>query len=292
MPPIAVLAGTWRFDPAAALLLALAAAGYGAGVHRVVKSGGRWPRRRTLSFCLLGLGSYLVASFGFLGVYSPDLRWAFAIRTAALLMVVPGLAALGRPLALARAAMPPGRARRLCSLLLGRPLRLLGHPLVGPVVCMGLFALMLTPAAGYARTSPGAETLLTLALPLLGLALILPTTDAAHARYSPLMVLELLFVFIELMADAIPGIALRLNTAILDRVPAAAGTAPGWLHPSPLHDQHLAGDWLWFICEMADLPLHVLLVLRYLRSDAREARRLDALSDEEMDALAEAHLHR
>ncbi|KHL05282.1 hypothetical protein LK10_01620 [Sinomonas humi] len=269
----------------------MGAAAYGAGVRRIGKSGGRWPKRRTLSFGLLGLGSYLATACGFLGVYSPDLRWAFAIRVAVLLLVVPGLIALGRPLALARAAMPWGPARRLCSLMLGRPLHLLGNPLVGPLVCMGLFALMLTPAAGYARTTPAAETLLTLALPILGLALLLPATDTAHARYSPLMVLELLFIFIELMADAIPGIALRLNTAILDRVPAAAGSSPAWLHPSPLHDQHLAGDWLWFICEMADLPVHVLLIARYLRSDAKEARRLDALSDDEMEALAEAHLH-
>ena len=70
-------------------------------------------------------------------------------------------------------------------------------------------------------------------------------------------------------------------------VTVVAGT--GWW-PNPLHDQHLAGDLLWFIAEAADVPVLILLLLRWARRDRAEAADFDALTDAERDALVQAHL--
>ena len=100
-----------------------------------------------------------------------------------------------------------------------------------------------------------------------------------------------LFKRAELVLDAIPGLLLRLNDGILDHAPAIVGRLPLWF-PTPLHDQHLSGDLLWFIAEVADVPVLVLLFVRWMRLDRREGKRLDDLSDEEMAERTRDHLSR
>jgi putative membrane protein len=56
--------------------------------------------------------------------------------------------------------------------------------------------------------------------------------------------------------------------------------------PSPLRDQQLGGDLLWCIGEAVDVPFLVLLVVQWVRSDARDAARVDAgLDAMEFDAM-------
>jgi cytochrome c oxidase assembly factor CtaG len=68
-----------------------------------------------------------------------------------------------------------------------------------------------------------------------------------------------------------------------------AGPHPEWW-PSPLRDQQLSGDLLWFIAELADVPVLIILFIRWSRVDKREAKSFDDLTDEEMDALTQEHL--
>ena len=66
-PPFLVFLTTWSFDPAAAVMLVAAAALYLGGVLSLRRRGHHWPARLTWMYLLLGLGSYAVISFGFLG---------------------------------------------------------------------------------------------------------------------------------------------------------------------------------------------------------------------------------
>ena len=93
------------------------------------------------------------------------------------------------------------------------------------------------------------------------------------------MAIGFLIAFLELFADAIPGILLRLHHGVIG---AAAGlsTLPTWV-PSPLRDQQLSGDVLWFLGEAIDLPFLAWLVVRWIRADAREAAVVDARLDAE-----------
>jgi len=78
-------------------VLVAAAVLYLGGVRSLRRRGHHWPARLTSMYFVLGLGSYAVISFGFLGAESHELRWAFTTRIALLLFVVPGLVSLGRP---------------------------------------------------------------------------------------------------------------------------------------------------------------------------------------------------
>jgi cytochrome c oxidase assembly factor CtaG len=169
------------------------------------------------------------------------------------------------------------------------PVRLFGNAVFAPIFALAAFSVFLTPIAGNLRESPLAGAILTVAVPIVGLLMVLPIVEHTTQRTSFFITVEFLLVFVELVIDAIPGILMRLNGSVLDGVGPVLGSLPDWF-PNPLHDQHLAGDFLWFIAEVADLPVLILLFVRWSRVDRREAKDLDDLSDEEMDALTREHL--
>lgn len=288
MPPLSALAAT-TFDPVAALIVIVAAALYGAGVTAVRRRGGAWPARRTVAFAVLGLGSYAAVSFGFLGALSPVLRWAFAVRISLLLLVVPALVALGRPVPLMRQALGDRGRRRLEAVLATRAVRLLGTAAVAAIIPLGVFGLLLTPLAA-ARVSAVGEGVVSSVLPLVGLIATIALGEDRTNRTGAFFTAEFLIAFVELVVDAIPGIVMRLSTTVLDGIPHVTAAAL-WI-PSPLRDQQLAGDLLWLVAECGDIPALVLLFLRWQRSDRREARSFDDLSEEEYAAMAMQHLER
>lgn len=261
---------------------------YLGGIVRLGRRGHRWPARFTVAF-LSGLAAYAVVSFGFLGAESTGLRWAFTTRIALLLFVVPALVAVGRPVALARVALGPAGRRRVDAAMRSLPVRAVGNAIVAPVFACAVFVVFLTPVAAVLRESPWSQAAFSVLTPLAGLLLVLPIAAHSVIRTGFFVTVEFLLAFVELVLDAIPGLLLRLNDTVLDHAPAVAGAVPGWF-PHPLHDQHLSGDLLWFIAEVADVPVLVLLFLRWMRLDRREGRRLDELSDEEMEELTRQHL--
>ena len=260
---------------------------YALGMRRAAARGVHWPPARAVLFFTLGLGSYAVIELGFLGTWSTDLRWAFVARIALLLMAVPGLISLGRPLELLRAGLSPAGQRRLDAALDGRVFRVLGNAMFATIFVAAAFCVFLTPLAGVLRTSPAIGEAVGVVALMIGLLLVVPLMALTGVHTSTFLAVEFLLAFVELVIDSIPGILLRLNDNVVDGVAAATGA--GWW-PNALHDQHLAGDLLWFIAEVADVPILILLLVRWGRRDRVEAAGFDALTDEEHDALVQAHL--
>ena len=291
-PPIPVFLSTWQFAPVPAIVIVLAAALYLAGVARAARRGIQWPVRFTVLFFVLGLGSFAVVEFGFLGAYSHDLRWAFSTRIALLLFVVPGCISTSRPIGLLRASLGEVGAARIDRVLRTRLLKLFGNAIFATIFSALVFSVFLTPAAWVLRGTPVLTTAMGIIIPILGLMMVLPLIEDAAGRTSLFITIEFLLAFVELVIDAIPGIVLRLNDAILDQGPrigpAIASAASWW--PSQLHDQHLSGDFLWFIAEISDGPILVVLFLRWTRSEKREEKKYDDLTDEQLDELTRQHL--
>jgi cytochrome c oxidase assembly factor CtaG len=255
----------------------------------VRRRGEHWSNLRVAGFYLLGVASFVVVNLGFLGVYSHDLRYAFSTRTALLLFVVPALIALGRPLGLARQALTGTALDRLERFVESRPVRILGNAMVSPLVAVVIFSMFLTPISGILRQSELGQAGITVLVPALGLLLVIPLIEDVGSRTGFFVTVEFLLAFVELVVDAVPGIALRVSTHILDGVAAVQTVHPAWF-PSPLRDQQLSGDLLWFIAEIGDIPVLILLFIRWSRVDRTEAKKFDDLSDEEMDALTQEHL--
>ncbi|WP_022882938.1 cytochrome c oxidase assembly protein [Gryllotalpicola ginsengisoli] len=295
-PSIPQFLGTWSFDPVAAGAIVVAAVLYGYGVVVARRHGHPWRLWHTLAFYLLGLGSFAWIQFGFLGTWSHDLRWAFTTRVAFLLFLTPMLMALGAPLTLARAALTGRALAALEALMRSLPVRLMGNAIFAPLLALAGFSLFLTHLAAPLRLDEGWAVAITLLVPLGGLLMTLPIAEDTRSRTSLFIMYEFLLSLVELMMDAIPGIFLRLHDSVLDGAAAITHTAwgaplPAWF-PSPLHDQHLSGDFLWFIAEIADLPVLIALFTRWTHVDRRDAKQVDELSDEEYEAAVRAHLGR
>ncbi|GGH95110.1 membrane protein [Arthrobacter liuii] len=282
---------SWQLDWAAAAFVMLAGVLYGWGMRSAARTGHRWPAWRAVAFYVLGLGSFVILTCGFTGVYGPQQRWAFTLKISLLLFVVPLLIGLGKPLTLARAASTANGRAALDAVLSSRPIRFVSNSFGAPLLGLALFSTFLTPAFYTLRTDPVAGALLTLAVPLLGLLMALPIIEESDfQRSSAYLTLEFMFVFIELLIDAVPGILLSLNGQVLDNVMSVPN--PQWWFRDALQDQQFAGNLLWFICELLDLPLIILMFIRFSRSDKREAGAFDELTDEQLDELQNQHLRR
>jgi putative membrane protein len=290
MPPWDVVLSSWTLNWPALAIVAAAAVLYGRGLRAARRQGVRWPWRRTLTFYVLGLGSFAVLSFGFTGVYSHDLRWAFTLKVTSYLFVVPLLVAAGRPLTLARASLGAAGQERLQAFLDHAVIRALSNTVVAALLGLAMFTLFLTPLFHPLRTDPLWDAALTVVVPLVGMLMAVPIIeDGSTKDVTSLIVVEFIYVFIELVADALPGVLMRISPQVLDGATQALAGHPAWM-PNPLRDQQLAGDLLWFLAEAVDVPLIILMFVRFARSDRREARSYDELSDEELDALNREHL--
>jgi len=283
-----VVLGAWSMNWPALVILVGAVILYSKGLVAAKRRDIRWPLWNSISFFALGLGSFAALSFGFPGTYSHDLRWAFTLKVTSYLFVVPLLIGLGKPLTLARQTLGPVGAARVEAVLGHRLVRMLSNTLVAALLGLAMFTVFLTPFFYVLRTNPAADVILTLLVPAMGLLMTVPIMeDGGHA--GSLIVVEFIFVFIELLADAVPGVLMRLSPGILDGATSVLGNQPGWF-PSPLRDQQLAGDLMWFLAEIVDLPLIILMFVRFSHSDKHEARSFDDLSDDEIETLNRAHL--
>jgi cytochrome c oxidase assembly factor CtaG len=242
---------------------AAAAALYLWGVRRVR----RWPLPDTAAFLLLGVGSLVAVS-----AIEPARFPAYAVEVMALLLVVPFLMALGHPLRLALDALPPGAADRLRKALAHPVTRLFSQPIVGPLMLAVLpFGVFFTALLPESLAHPAVLALLRLVLLAAGVTVLVPLWESQTLESRIPYALALLVAFIELLADALPGIIVRLDTHVL-----AAGY---FLTPQPLRDQQLGGDLLWGLGEVIDLPFLVLLLVQWVRSDARDAQAADEALD-------------
>ncbi|WP_022899543.1 cytochrome c oxidase assembly protein [Humibacter albus] len=290
MPSIATALTTFQVDWVALVTIVVLGTAYVAGIIAARRKGTSWPALPTLGFFVLGLGSYAAVSFGFLGAFTYELRWAEITRWALLLFLVPWLLALGRPVALAQAALGDRGRARLDRFLQSRFLRTIGNAIFEPIFTMVIFLLFVTPLAAWLRLSPVPQNIATVFVPLFGLLTIVPIAESTRKHLSLSLMFEFMIAMAALVFDAIPGILLRLHTVVIDSVTTMQTGMPAWF-PNPLHDQHLAGDFIWFIAEIADIPIIIILFLRWARTDDKEAKAIDELSDEEMERLTQAHLN-
>jgi cytochrome c oxidase assembly factor CtaG len=169
--------------------------------------------------------------------------------------------------------------------LTSRVVRILTHPVGGPGLLLAVLLLFLTPLPSLVRTHAIALAAAQVALPALGLVAVAPVAAGDEPGTSTSMAIGFLIAFFELIADALPGILLRLHQGVIGSS-AIHGVVPPWL-PSPLRDQQLSGDVLWFLGEAIDIPFLAWLVVRWIRADAREAAAVDARLDAQYAVPAE-----
>jgi cytochrome c oxidase assembly factor CtaG len=232
---------------------------------------------------LAGVALWLWTTCGWPEVYRTSLYWVWLTQTLTLLLVVPVVVQAGYPVQLARATS--GGAGRLERVLRSGPAKFFASPLVGPalvpVLCGVLF---FGPVPTWAVQNASTAWTLQVGVVVVGAFVTLPLVSPIEQPSSLAVGLSLAVGSLELVLDAIPGIALRLHVSLVTSYWDHRIARP-W-SPTPLHDQHIAGAILWCVSEVLDLPFLLLVFRRWLQADARDAAQIDAVLEAERAARA------
>jgi putative membrane protein len=269
----------WTPHPLMIAVSVVLAAGYVAGLGQLRRTGVRWPASRSVTFAI-GLALLAWTGCGFLAVYQSSIYWAWTTRVLVLWLALPIVLLSGRPVELARLA---GRGASVDRFLRSRPARVIANPLVGPALVPALSAvLFFGPVPGWSIGVAPFGWVLDVVLLVIGALMVLPLVGLDGEASSLAVGLSLAIGSFELVLDALPGIVLRLHTTIATSW-FAHRDLQSW-SPQPLRDQQVAGAILWCVAELIDLPFLVLVFRRWLRADARDAARVDAVLEAERAA--------
>ncbi|WP_262698539.1 MULTISPECIES: bifunctional copper resistance protein CopD/cytochrome c oxidase assembly protein [Streptomyces] len=282
--PWTPLVTEWRLDGVFAFGAAVAALAYLAGVRRLRARGDGWPVGRTVAW-LAGLAVIVVATMSGLGTYGKVLFSVHMGQHMTLAMTAPILLVLGAPVTLALRALPAapkgGRRgpRELLTAVLGSGyVKVISHPAVAGVLFIGsAFAVYYTPLfATLMRSHYGHLAMLLhfLVVGLLFFWVIIGVDPGPHRipHLAKLFVLILTMPFHSWFA-----ISLMSSTDLIGDGWWGALDRP-W-GATLADDQYNAGAIAWATGDIPVLITTIILAIQWVRSDAREARRIDRQID-------------
>ncbi|MGA5215274.1 cytochrome c oxidase assembly protein [Streptomyces cinereoruber] len=282
--PWAPLFTQWHFDPLFAFGTAAAGILYLAGVRKLRARGDAWPVGRTIAW-MAGLVATVFATMSGLAVYGKVMMSVHMGQHMFLAMTVPILLVLGAPATLALRALPSadkdgpaGPREVLLRLLHSRYVRVISHPVTASALFIGsAFAVYYTSLfETLMRSHLGHMVMLThfLAVGLLFFWVIIGI-DPGPRRPPHL---GRLFVLILTMPfHSWFSISLMSSVEIIGEA-WWTDLARTW-GPSLLDDQYNGGAIAWATGDIPVLITTIILAAQWVRSDAREARRVDRQID-------------
>lgn len=264
----------WTFAPLSVVLILAAGTAYVVGVRRT----GGWPAGRTAWF-VSGLALWAMCVCSFAGVYGRVLFTDRAVQVTLLLTVVPLLLALGAPMSLLAAALPPRPSERLRAALRGRLSRALMFPAVSTAMLVGPpWLLYFTPWYGLTLRSGLFDALLPVELVLAGLLYFWPRLQLDPVGHEYPHLVGVFITLAEVIFDGALGLVLILGHRLIAET-YYAGLHRAW-GPSLRQDQIWGGCALWILGDVAGLPFLAALAVRMFRQDQQvqieEDRRIDA----------------
>jgi cytochrome c oxidase assembly factor CtaG len=256
--------------------------------------GDSWPIARTLSFVLLGMGTFYFATSSGLAAYDTVLLSVHMAQHMILTMMVPLFLALGAPVTLALRTLPARPRRWLLAALHSRVVRVLSFPpLTFALFVVSPWALYFTGWYDASLRSDFIHEMMHLHLVLVGSLFFwaLVGLDPVPGRVA--YPFRLLLVLMTLPFHAFLGITIMGQQELIGgewyrALPAAAGLT--WL-PDPAADQHVAGGLLWGSGDIIGLTFFGVLFVQWVRDSMKEARREDRRLDR-LEAQAAAAARR
>ena len=274
------IATTWTFAPLTTVVVLVAGVAYVAGTTRLRRQGRPWPRWRTTIFVGLALPLVVLTVSWWPGARARDLFVAYTTQIVVLALVAPALLVLGAPVRLGREALAGcAVGRRWAAIFDSRLLRASTHPLVTPLLLLALPVLVVfSPLLLVSLQRPAVYAVMQLALVVLGTVAVLGLVEGQVPAHGVPHAAVVFIAFFELLLDAIPGGVLFFTTSLVAGGWYAAHGDPGG-NVGALSDQHAAGAILWAVGEGIDVPFLLVVVVLWMRADADEARRMDAILD-------------
>lgn len=249
----------WDMPLAAPITVGAAVALYLYGARR---SRG-WPLTRIASFLAAALLA-LVAVGGSVNAYSHVLFSMHMAQHLLLIMVVPTLVILGRPLELLRRTAPPVLHSRLTGLADGRTAHWLTHPVFTALFYAAVvLGTHLTPFQQYALRMTWLHGLEELLYLVSGYLLLLPVLGTEPIRRRMAHLGRLLVMVGGMLVDTVAGVTLMLTTN--GPFPAYAAVQPAW-GPGVAEDLHLGGAIMWVGGDLLMAVLAIMITSQWVNS--------------------------
>jgi putative copper resistance protein D len=271
--------------------LILATALYIAGVVKLSRNGVKWPVGRTIAFAL-GISVIDFATSGGLGLYS---FFSFSHHMMAhmlLGMVAPIGIVLGAPITLALRALPAGRSlaasdgeheaergpRGLLTVILSsRFVAIMSNPIVALAIFDGsLFALYFTPIFEILMGSHLGHIVMSVHFLLAGILFfhVIIGIDPRPKQYP--FIFRIVILFAAMSIHAFFSVALLSSTSLVGAEYYETLATPWVL--DLLEDQRIGASIGWAMGEIPILLSLVATFIQWIRSDEREAARIEKRS--------------
>ena len=280
LPPFsaASVLSEWGVDPVLFVVSVWVTGLYLYGVWLLRRRGDTWPVGRTLSFVVLGMGSFYVITSSGIAAYDTVLLSVHMVQHMVLSMMVPLFLALGAPVTLMLRTLPPRPRGWLLALLHSRPVAVLSFaPLTFLLFVVSPWALYFTGWYEASLRSDYVHEMMHVHLVLVGSLFFWPLVGVDPVPGRVAFPFRLLLIFLTLPFHAFLGVTIMGQEELIAgdwyrSLPMA------WL-PDPADDQHLAGGILWGSGDLVGLTFFAVLFVQWVRSSMREAQREDRRLD-------------
>ncbi|MEW9527805.1 cytochrome c oxidase assembly protein [Microbispora sp. NPDC049125] len=285
-PPISLvnLLTLWWFDLFFAVLAAVLAGLYGAGLVRLSRRGDRWPWGRTAVW-YIGVVLLVLATQSGVARYAPVLFSVHMTEHMVLAMLVPIFLVLGAPVTLALRALRPAARRGdrgprewLMVILHSRVAAFVTHPAIATAIFItSTYALYFTPLFASAMEEHLGHIAMTLHFLLSGTLFFWVIIGVDPAPHRLPHVARLVLLLVTMPFHAFFGLALMsMGTVIAANWYDQLGRTWG---VSALSDQQTGGGIAWAFGEIPTLIVLLALAMQWWRDDNRTARHADRRAD-------------
>ena len=283
----------WRIDLIWLLFAVFSTVFYLWGVARLNRRGDTWPIHRSFSW-IIGMAVLVYATSGGVAVYGEFLFSAHMIAHMVLTMLIPVTIVMAAPVTLVARAVEarPDGSRGMREWILGivqsRWVGFVGHPLISTVVfAMSLIVFYYSPLLGWATTTHLGHQWMVVHFLLTGYLFVQALISVDPSPHRTPYPMRLLLLMGTMGFHAFFGLSLMTGTGLL--LPEWFGAMGREWGDTPIVDQQVGGAIAWGIGELPTLVLSGLVILSWIRSDEREAKRRDRQANRDGDAELNAY---
>ena len=280
LPPFSVsrVFTEWGIDPFLFVVSVWVTGLYLYGVWVLRSRGDSWPLGRTVSFVVLGMGSFYVATSSGIAAYDTALLSVHMVQHMVLSMMVPLFLALGAPVTLMLRTLPRRPRGWLMALLHSRVAKALSFaPLTFLLFVISPWALYFSGWYDASLRSLFVHEMMHVHLVLVGSLFFWPLVGVDPVPGRVAYPFRLILIFLTLPFHAFLGVTI-MNQEELIAGEWYRSLPMDWL-PAPIDDQHLAGGILWGSGDLIGLTFFGVLFVQWVRSSMREAAREDRRLD-------------
>ena len=283
----------WNIDLIWGIFAVFTTVWYCWGVARLRRRGDTWPVHRVVAW-ITAMVVLVYSTSGGVAVYGEFLFSAHMIEHMLLTMLVPVGIVLAAPVTLVARAIEVrhdgsrGMREWFLGIVHSKWIGFVGHPLVATVVfALSLMVFYYSPLLAWATTTHLGHEWMILHFLLSGYLFIQALVGVDPSPHRTPYPMRMILLMATMGFHAFFGLSLMTGHAML--LPEWFGAMGRTWGDPPLVDQQTGGGIAWGIGELPTLVLSGLVILSWIRSDEREAKRLDRQAVRNNDAELEEY---